>query len=102
MIGSKTIKRADRLRDGDQIPTRPVTIAEIMSCLKFERGVEDVRASRDYPPDYDQWADANDCWNYERGRQWARLVPRHVRLKVNGKVTAQALKFFQEYADDIL
>jgi hypothetical protein len=107
MCGSKAMKRAKQiehyhLRKGDQIPTVPVTIMEIMSCPKFERGVDDVRASRGYPRDYDQWEDTNDRWDYERGRQWARLVPRHVKLKVNGKITTMAMQLYREHDDDIL
>ena len=105
MIRSTATKRTKpiyRLRDGDQIPTRPVTIAEIMATPTFARGVEDVRAGRGYPPDYDQWQHTNDRWAYERGRLWARLVPRHVKLKVNGKITVKAMQLFQEFRHDIL
>jgi hypothetical protein len=107
MIGSSSMKRMKQierycLRDGDQIPTRPTTIAEIMANPTFERGVEDVRAGRAYPPDYDLWKDTDDCWNYERGRQWARLVPRHFKLKVNGKIAEKAMQLFQEFRHDIL
>lgn len=73
-----------------------------MARPTFERGVEDVRAGRDFPPDYDLWSDTNSRWSYERGRQWARLVPRHVRLKVGGKLTGEALRLFRWHWNDIL
>jgi hypothetical protein len=104
MIGSKAMKRTKPIHRYrlDQIPTQPVTIAEIMATPTFERGVEDVRASRGYPPDYDQWQHTDDRWAYERGRQWARLVPRHVHLKINGKITERALQLYWEHGHDIL
>jgi hypothetical protein len=56
-----------------------------------------VRADRGYPPDYDEWSDTNDRRSYQRGRQWARLVSRDVQLKVDGKVTAQAVELFHKH-----
>ena len=95
MRGSHTpLKRSYRLRDGDQIPTRPVSIAEIMSDPKFAQGAEDVRHGRGYLADYDTWEDTNDRWAYERGRQWATVAPRHVVLKANGKITTAAWRWY--------
>ena len=85
-----------RLREGDQIPTRPVTIFEIMSAPEFALGVTDARAGRPYRPGYDTWSDTGMRWNYERGRQWGRLAPRTVLLKRSGKVTAEAVRWYQE------
>jgi hypothetical protein len=93
------MKTSYRLRDDEQVPTRSVTIVEIMSSPKFQRGVEDVRAGRGYPSDYDRWTDCNDRWDYSRGRQWATVAPRNIPLKVNGKVTPAAMRW---YNDDIL
>ena len=70
-----------------------------MSGSKFSMGVTDVRAGRGYRPDYDVWEETNDRWEYERGRQWAKLAPRNVPLKLNGKITTQALRW---YGNDIL
>ena len=56
------MKRGYRWHDGDQVPTRRVTIEEIMAQPHFMLGVADVRALRGYRPDYDSWA-ANDQWN---------------------------------------
>ena len=103
MKRTKPIERY-HLRDRDQIPTQiptwPVTIMEIMASPLFERGVADARSGRGYPPDYDTWEDGE--WAYERGRQWATLAPPHVKLKINGKITAAALRLFQEHEGEIL
>ena len=77
-----------------QVPTESTTIERIMASPRFEQGVDDVRAGRGYPPDYDAWAASDKLWAYERGRQWARVTPRHVKLKVAGKVTKQAIELF--------
>jgi hypothetical protein len=88
-----------RLRDGDQIPTRLVTIREIMSDPKFACGVTDVRAGRGYPTDYNEWK--RHQWSYERGRFWGLLVPRNVVLKRDGKVTDEAIEWYQKIGDAI-
>jgi hypothetical protein len=95
----KRTKQFGRLRDGDQVPTRPVTILEIMNTRTFALGVADVRAGRGYHSDYDRWKHTDDGWTYERGRQWVWIAPRHVRLKIDDKVTPQAMQW---YGDDIL
>jgi hypothetical protein len=82
-----------RLRDGDQIPTRPVTLREIMSDPKFALGVADARAGRGYPTSYDNWKDTNDRWAYSRGRQWAQVAPRNLPLKIRGEINSQALRY---------
>ena len=66
----------------------------IMESKEFALGVADVRAGRDYHPDYEIWAKDNRSWNYERGRQWACVAPRNVALKRNGSVTAEAKKWW--------
>jgi hypothetical protein len=76
----------------DQIPTQPVSIEEIMTSLEFALGVADARAGRPYRDGYQAWH-ANAQWNYERGRQWARLVPASVVLKRNGKITREAAEW---------
>ena len=107
MIGSKAMKRVKPIKrydgwDAGQVPTVPVNVEEIMGRPTFERGVTDVRGGCGYPPDYEMWSDANDCWAYERGRQWALLVPRRVKLKTDGKVTAEAVALFHRHTRDIL
>jgi hypothetical protein len=93
-----TRKRDYRLRDGAQLPTRPVTIQEIMGSDEFALGVADARAGRPYRSDYVTW-DTNAQWDYERGRQWALRAPRTVQLKRHGKLTAEAVRW---YSTDIL
>lgn len=88
------MKRGYKLHDGDQVPTRLTTVAEIIRHPKFARGVADRRAGRGYPADYDAWEDTNDRWAYERGRQWATVAPRHVALMFNGKVTQAAKDYY--------
>jgi hypothetical protein len=84
-----------RLRPGDQIATRLVTIQEIMSQPQFVLGVSDARAGRRYRADYDLWT-TNGQWNYERGRQWAMLAPRYVPLKnSDGKINVTALRYYR-------
>lgn len=93
------LKLGYRLHEGAQVPTRSVSVVEIMSAPKFAKGVADVRAGRGYPPDYDAWEDTNERWEYERGRMWATLAPRTVVLKVKGQITERAIRW---YTDEIL
>ena len=78
----------------DQIPTIPTTAAWIMSQPQFALGVADARAGWGFHPAYDTWG-TDAQWQYERGRQWARLTPTSVALKRNGKISAQALAWFE-------
>jgi hypothetical protein len=79
----------------EQIPTIPVSDLEVMSSAWFEQGVADARAGRGFPKDYDAWSAQDRCWSYERGRLWGRAVPRSVQLKSGGRVTAQAIAWFE-------
>jgi hypothetical protein len=90
-----------RLREGDQVPTRPTTIPAIMAQPTFLLGVSDARNGRGYHADYDLWH-GNDQWAYERGRMWASLTPRDIRLKLNGKITSEAIGWFRHAGRDIL
>jgi hypothetical protein len=100
-----TMKRecSYRLREGDQVPTRPTTIAAIMSDPSFALGVADARAGR---PPRDLVARAgpglngetyrdlvNAQWNYERGRQWAK-APHTVPLRRGGQITPEAIRWY--------
>ena len=90
-----------KLRDGDQIPTRPTTITEIMGRATFALGVADARAGRPFHRDFDLWR-GDDQWSYERGRAWATVTPRNVPLKVNGKISAEAVAWFARHGDEII
>jgi len=76
-----------------QVPTSPTTIEEIMNSREFALGVIDFRAGRPHRSDYATWG-GNRQWNYERGRQWAALAPRTVPVKRDGKLTAEAKRWF--------
>jgi hypothetical protein len=82
----------------EQIPTTPTTAGWIMSQPQFALGVADVRARRGFHPAYDTWG-TDAQWCYERGRQWARLTPTSVALKRNGKISVQAVAWFERRAD---
>jgi hypothetical protein len=53
-------ERSYRLRPGDQVPTRLVSIREIMQRPEFALGAADARAGRGYPRNYDTWGHTND------------------------------------------
>jgi hypothetical protein len=85
----------------EQVPTKPVSVRWLMSAPAFERGVRDARAGKPYPASFNDW-ETNECWGYERGRQWAVRVPTSVVLKRNGRVTTEAVQWFVRLGDDIL
>ena len=87
--------------DRDQVPTRPVSAHWILSQPTFALGAADARARRGTHPDYDLW-DTDGQWNYERGRAWATLTPRHIQLRRAGKITSEALAWFRSCGDDII
>ena len=91
------LKPGYRLRDGDQVPTRMTTIAEIMGSNMFALGVADVRARRGVRPDYDRCWTSNEQWEYERGRMWATLAPKSLPLKRNGKITKEAVRLYVKH-----
>ena len=88
-----------------QGPTVSTTAERVMSDPAFTRGVADYRAGR--PPNYDAFnftqgtneASAtsliNAHWNYERGRHWAAVVPRHLPLKIGGRLNPEAIRLFR-------
>ena len=88
------MKRGYKLRDGGQVPTRLTSLDEIMGAPRFAQGVADQRAGRPYPNDHDCWSDTNDRWDYSRGRQWAAAAPRSVALKVSGKISTAAKRWY--------
>ncbi len=76
-----------------QVLEIPTTIEAIMDSREFALGVIDGRAGRGHRSAYATW-DGNQQWDYEHGRQWAALAPRSVVLKRNGKLTAEAKRWF--------
>jgi hypothetical protein len=99
---SRRKRREYHWREGDQVPTYLATVEEIMSRPAFELGAADARAGRPYRPDYDLWPAINDQWGYERGRLWAVLTPRNVRLKRGDEITEAAQEWFMRHGADIL
>jgi hypothetical protein len=83
-----------------QVSTVGVTAERIMRDPAFALGVADVRAGLPFRKAYDTWG-TNDQWNYERGRAWALLAPRHVAVRRrDGKLNAAAVRWFR--ASEIL
>jgi hypothetical protein len=80
-------------RDHQQVDTVPVSHAWIMRRPEFALGVNDARVGRPLRSDYDNW-DTNRQWNYERGRAFATLAPRHMLLRIDGKLNPAALALF--------
>lgn len=101
MAKAKQPRPRYRLRPGDQIPTQAVSIAEVMAMPEFAAGVADVRAGRPICSDYDEWSHNDKTWSYERGRQWAVLTPRNVKIKRNGSVTEEAMRWYRRHWQDI-
>jgi hypothetical protein len=84
-----------------QVRTVVVGLITIMSDPLFARGVADVRAGRGFPSDYDTWVRDDKPWCYERGRQWAQVTPRYVKLMKDGSVTTEAIDWYLRCHDDI-
>jgi hypothetical protein len=86
----------------DQINTVPVTIERIMRDPAFALGAADVRAGLPFRQQYDRWG-TNTQWNYERGRAWALLAPRHIKLRGrDGKPTLGAIEWYRRSVVEIL
>jgi hypothetical protein len=75
--------------------TIPATVEQIMRDPAFALGAADVRAGLPFRRQYDRW-DTNTQWNYERGRAWALLAPRHVKIRGrDGKPSSAAVCWFR-------
>jgi hypothetical protein len=83
-----------------QVEVVSCTIEKIMRSPWFARGVADRRAGR---PLLDVDADHDDpTWSYERGRQWASIAPRSLRLRLkNGRLNPVAVKLFEDAGEVI-
>jgi hypothetical protein len=79
----------------DQVATIPVTVARVMRDPAFALGAADVRAGLPLRRQSDR-SDTNTQWNYERGRAWALLAPRHVKIRGrDGKLSSAAVCWFR-------
>ncbi|CAB4156594.1 hypothetical protein UFOVP1417_10 [uncultured Caudovirales phage] len=52
-----------------QVQTKNTTTTAVIRSRAFVLGFNEVKTGR--PLNYDAFRDANDQWNYERGRQFA-------------------------------
>jgi hypothetical protein len=84
-----------------QVDTWPTTFDEIMKDPSFALGAADVRAGLPFRREYERW-DTNTQWHYERGRAWALIAPRHVKIRGHdGKLNPNAVDWFRR-AEEIL
>lgn len=84
------------MTDEDQVATVPVSIEHIMRDPAFALGAADVRAGLPFRQQYDRW-DTNSQWNYERGRAWGLLAPRHIKIRSrDGKLNPSAVGCFKQ------
>jgi hypothetical protein len=74
----------------EQAETEMVSAASVMRHPSFLRGVEEYRARK--RPNFE---DAD--WNYERGRQWAAIAPRNLKVFTRGRLNRVALLIFQRH-----
>jgi hypothetical protein len=86
------------MKSRPQVRTFGTTVRKIMASPYFALGAADQRAGRGYASDYETWI-TNSQWDYERGRAWAALTPRSVKLRLDGKLNPHALGYWR---DDIL
>jgi hypothetical protein len=81
-----------------QVGTVGATIEDVMRDPVFALGVADARAGLPFRNAYD-----HAQWHYERGRAWALLAPRHVRVRrADGKLSADAIRWFRHMEEFIL
>jgi hypothetical protein len=92
------------------VPTRPVSVIDIMRTRAFADGFAAARAGRPFDPDYAtkwlksgrsnrQGTDLVDVqWDYERGRHVAMIAPRRMPLHVNGRLNPALIRI----ADDVI
>ena len=69
-----------------QVQTKNTTTSAVIRSRAFVLGFNEVKTGR--PLNYDAFRDANDQWNYERGRQFALCF--NGALKKGAKVTMSA------------
>ena len=69
-----------------QVQTKNTTCTAVIRSKAFVLGFTEVRNGKAL--NYDAFRDANDQWNYERGRQFALLFPG--KIKFGAKVSQAA------------
>jgi len=70
-----------------------------MSDPAFTFGAADVRARLPFRRAYDRW-DIDTQWNYERGRAWALLAPRHIQIRNRcGSLNIDATRWFRRMSE---
>lgn len=68
-----------------QVKTANTTCKAVIRSKAFVTGFNEVRIGK--PFNYDAFRDANDQWNYERGRQFAMIFPGKIK---HGATVSQA------------
>ena len=68
-----------------QVQTKNTTCKAVIRTKAFVRGFNEIREGK--PLDYDAFRDANEQWNYERGRQFALTFPGKIKF---GSTVSQA------------
>jgi hypothetical protein len=66
-----------------QADTIDVSAASIIRDPLFRHGVEEYRAGK--RPDFDKFTIDTGAWEYERGRLWAALAPRNLKVSTRGQ-----------------
>lgn len=61
-----------------QVQTKNTTCKAVIRTKAFVKGFNEVREGK--APDYDAFRDANEQWNYERGRQFALTFPGKIKF----------------------
>jgi hypothetical protein len=76
-----------------QAETRSASLTSIIRSAAFAAGVKDVRTGR--RARFDQF----DCFEYERGRQWAVLAPPSMQLRRDGRINPWAIALLNRAFD---
>lgn len=79
-------------RYAKQETTKSVGIRSVIYTREFNLGVADGSKGLPYRPEYERWT-TNDQWNYERGRLFGIATKGEVPVKINKKVTQQAIMY---------
>jgi hypothetical protein len=72
-----------------------------MSSGPFRRGFDDQRAGRGFADDYERQSTAFQE-QYERGRQFALVLPRNIPLRIGFRINIEAARIFLRTGSDII